>query len=311
MQVNGMTGQHSEHRLAWSLGYACALLMFVLLHSAGVRAAPLESSPHQPHGTTRNNPRQVQREARLQARLHTHGTAKLLVAFRAADEPFASLRATALQTGAERREQPAAIARLQTRLLTRRHFSRPHTVKRFAHIPYLALEADANDVAALRAHPDVVDLHEDRRCHSSLDVSAPLVGATLAWKQGSTGQGEVITILDTGVDKTHGFLAGKVISEACYSTTYEPDRTTLLCPGGTETAAQRSPLQSDTGVGVPCTLSGCYHGTHVADIAAGNGSLAAPPVPFSGVAKDARLIAIQVFSRVDSGGWLTPCRSAA
>jgi len=43
---------------------------------------------------------------------------------------------------------------------------------------------------------------------------------------------------------------------------------------------------------MPCTgATGCDHGTHVAGIAAGKSA------SFSGVAKDANLIAMQVFSR--------------
>ena len=53
----------------------------------------------------------------------------------------------------------------------------------------------------------------------------------------------------------------------------------------------------------------CDHGTHVAGIAAGkNGSFAGNT--FSGVAKDASIIAIQVFSRFDNGGFCggsSPC----
>ncbi|MDQ2695760.1 MAG: S8 family serine peptidase, partial [Pseudomonadota bacterium] len=52
--------------------------------------------------------------------------------------------------------------------------------------------------------------------------------------------------------------------------------------------------QTGAGAGAPCTLSGCNHGTHVASIAAGRGD------SFSGIARDASLIAIQVFSRLDN-----------
>ena len=87
-----------------------------------------------------------------------------------------------------------------------------------------------------------------------------------------------MAILDSGVDKNHPFLAGKVVSEACYSSN--------LCPGGaTQTTA--------VGSAAPCADI-CSHGTHVAGIAAGRG------VAFSGVAKDATIIAIQVFHRTDN-----------
>jgi len=52
--------------------------------------------------------------------------------------------------------------------------------------------------------------------------------------------------------------------------------------------------QIGPGAGVNCSMSGCDHGTHVAGIAAGRGST------FSGVAKDAGIIAIQVFLRMDN-----------
>ena len=49
--------------------------------------------------------------------------------------------------------------------------------------------------------------------------------------------------------------------------------------------------QTGAGAGRPCNASGCEHGTHVAGIAAGRGA------DFSGMAPDADIIAVQVFSR--------------
>ena len=51
-----------------------------------------------------------------------------------------------------------------------------------------------------------------------------------------------------------------------------------------------SARQRQSGSGLPCNLDKCDHGTHVAGIAAGSGT------SFAGVAKDADIIAIQVFT---------------
>jgi hypothetical protein len=91
--------------------------------------------------------------------------------------------------------------------------------------------------------------------------------------------------LDSGVDVAHPFLSGKVVSQACYSST--TTSTVTLCPDGSE--ASTAP-----GSGAPCSVvvDDCAHGTHVAGIAVGKGAT------FSGVGRDASLISIQVFSHV-------------
>ena len=47
-----------------------------------------------------------------------------------------------------------------------------------------------------------------------------------------------MAILDTGVDKTHPFLEGSVVSEACYSTNDPENDSSSLCPGGVEDSTE-------------------------------------------------------------------------
>ncbi|MCD6387899.1 MAG: S8 family serine peptidase [Desulfobulbaceae bacterium] len=118
----------------------------------------------------------------------------------------------------------------------------------------------------------------------------PLIGATDAWFSGYGGDGQVVAVLDTGIESSHSFLSGKVVHEACFSTNYASDSASTLCPNGLET-------QVGTGAGEACTVSSsCDHGTHVAGIVAGKGT---GGTTFSGVAQDADIMAIQVFSRFD------------
>ena len=146
---------------------------------------------------------------------------------------------------------------------------------------------------------------EDALHAPALPDSVPLVEASQAWSQGYDGSGTVIAILDTGVDKTHPFLAGKVVEEACYSSTVAGHATTL-CPNGQST-------QVGAGAGVNCSLSittSCFHGTHVAGIAAGNNGTYAGVGAISGVARGATIMAVQVFSRFGSTsdcGGTAPC----
>jgi subtilisin family serine protease len=206
--------------------------------------------------------------------------------------------------------QRAAIDQAQNALMSRLSNQNITHIYTYEYIPYIALEVDAAGLQALTAAPEVASVAEDIPEPPLLDISNPLIGAPTAWAAGATGAGQTVAILDTGVDKTHPFLSGKVVSEACYSTTDGLYSSTSVCPGSaSESTASGSGLNCST------SISGCDHGTHVAGIVAGNqvtayNSYQGSNKTFSGVAPGASLIAIQVFSRFDSStycGGTTPC----
>jgi subtilisin len=199
--------------------------------------------------------------------------------------------------------QQAAIAQAQDALVGRLSSLNTSVVARFVYIPYVALEVDSTALAALYGDASVTSIQEDALEPPDLAESGPLIGETNAWASGYTGAGWTVAVLDTGVDKTHPFLAGKVVSEACYSTTDAGYGTTTVCPDG--------PGQVGAGAAAYCPLSiaGCSHGTHVAGIVAGHSYSG---VTFNGVAKDANIIAIQVFSQATGTqcGSNSPCALA-
>lgn len=151
--------------------------------------------------------------------------------------------------------------------------------REFETVPFVALELSADAVEALAASGAVGQVVEDRLESVSLGTSAPLVQADRAWAAGFDGSGWTIAVLDTGVQSSHPFLAGKVVAQACFSANGS-------CPNGTRT-------QFGPGAGEPCSFasSACVHGTHMAGIAAGRGNA------FSGIARGASIISVQVFSR--------------
>ena len=167
------------------------------------------------------------------------------------------------------------------------------SVKQFQFIPFMALQVDAGALQFLAASPLVQSLVEDIAIPPSLDLSIPLINADDAWTAGYEGAGQAVAILDSGVDGAHAFLSGKVVSEACYSSTTADAIT--VCPNGLDE-------QIGPGAGINCSVSvgGCEHGTHVAGIAAGDGG------SFDGVARAADVIAVQVFSRFDDATICSP-----
>jgi subtilisin family serine protease len=164
----------------------------------------------------------------------------------------------------------------------------------FETIPFLAMNADAATLQTLLDDPRVDSVQEDVPVRPALPQSVPLIEADRAAALGFSGAGQVVAVLDSGVAKHHPMLAGKVVSEACYSTTM-PGQSKSLCPGGAA-----SSTAAGWGVNCPTSVGGCDHGTHVASIAVGDAA------NLKGVARGAKLIAVKVFSRIDSPADCSP-----
>jgi len=184
-----------------------------------------------------------------------------------------------------------------------------HVVREFhGRLPLMAIEASPDALRMLRAmRGTVLEIHEDHRRPPSLTQTVPLLGVPTVWNAGFDGTDQIVAILDTGVQANHPFFAaagGKVLAEACFSSNIPGLLTTSLCPGQAEESHA-------AGSAAPCAIDGCEHGTHVAGIAAGDGRGVAGAPP-GGVARGAKIIAIQVFSQVNDpsqcgGVFFTPC----
>ncbi|CAG1002299.1 Major intracellular serine protease [Burkholderiales bacterium] len=219
------------------------------------------------------------------------GTVRVIVELRVATVPEAKI-ASDQAVAAQRKDIAAARAAVLKRLAGTGH----RTMREYTTIPFVALEVTPDALAALAASTDVVGVVEDLLLGPTLNDTVPLIGADQAWAAGYDGSGFVVAVLDSGIESSHPFLAGKVIEEACFSANAN-------CPNGLTT-------QTGPGAGVPCTYVPvhCAHGTVVAGVAAGAGA------GFSGVAKGARLMSVQIFSQQTGSpctGWgADPCALA-
>ena len=181
------------------------------------------------------------------------------------------------------------------------------TLHNFKYVPAIAMTIDRETLRLIQDSSRVNSIVEDVPLFPTLARSIPVIGADKVWDMGYSGQGQTIAILDTGVDNGHPMFAGKIVDESCFSSNFASHSATSLCPNG-------SNQQISSGAASPCTGI-CSHGTHVAGIAAGNKVFSGPVVTYEGVAKDADLVAVQVFTKFSSKsqcdpfnrGWATPC----
>ena len=227
--------------------------------------------------------------AKINAALQRKGTARIIVRLAAPPNMPSGFALEGTMKSAESvANQRAGIAQIQGRVASKLSKSHGGAAKRFEFIPFMAMEVDPAEFNALAASGDIDLIEEDIPVPPTLIQSVPLIGGIGGAFNGYSGNGQTVAILDTGVDKTHPFLVDKVVSEACYSTTDESDESIAVCAPGSTLPGQ--------GVNCSSAITDCDHGTHIAGIVAGNGGTF-NGTAFSGVARDAKLISVQVFSQ--------------
>lgn len=134
-----------------------------------------------------------------------------------------------------------------------------------------ALKGNRSFTDAIKRMPHVISVTEDRKVKANDQYSNEVIKAPKVWSEvGATGQGVVIGIIDTGIDYNHPDLGGGIGSNK------------KVIKGYDFINDDNDPVD-DHG-----------HGTHVAGIAAANGTT-------KGVAPDAKLIAIKVLDQYGSG----------
>lgn len=222
----------------------------------------------------------------------TQGSINIMVRLSMPYQPESALSAQAVG------QQRASIQQAQQALLSALQGYNVRVQAAFQYVPYLALNLDEAALRELITSIPTGLITRDHILTPQLAQSTLQMGAFYTSLDGYRGAGQTVAIIDSGVDKNHTFLAGRVVSEACYSRSSGSYFT--LCPNGTDT-------QEGSGAAAVCSYAFCDHGTHVAGIAAGSGA------SYNGVAPSANIIAINVFNGTNSTttcaafGYSTPC----
>lgn len=280
--------------------------------------AVLASSPH-PFGS----------ESRKQAlfkQADRQGTARVIVTFD--DHPPAVLRSQSLQgrgpgdhteTAEQRRQRikdrqdellnflwPDTRGALTLQMNDASHNARVSRL--YNQLPGMAVQLTKGEMENIATLPGV-SIRENKQAKPQLNTSIKTVGANTRGTFGSlhrgySGAGQVVVIIDDGAYSKHEFLAPRVIPGACFSTNDRDDEVEYVtsCSNGKLT-------QKNIVGGSQCNTYGrCFHGTHVAGIAAGRNTdtttidPSVPVEPRNGIAQNAAILAINVSTLVKHEG---------
>jgi subtilisin family serine protease len=146
-------------------------------------------------------------------------------------------------------------------------------------VPGMAGWITARGLERLLSDPDVTHVDLDTPAAAHMAEVVPLVHEVTG--MGVTGRGVTVAVLDTGIDTDHPDFSGRIVDQACFCVSSGGN----CCPGGASEAKGPGSAEDDNG-----------HGTNVAGIIAGGGSVAP-----RGMAPDATLVAIKVLDRSGSG----------
>mgnify|MGYP006143982703 CR=1 FL=1 len=157
---------------------------------------------------------------------------------------------------------------------------------KFRNLPIVFALATPAQITSITTQPGVISVYSNKQLQYFLAESNRAIRSPEAWAAGYTGKGVGIAILDSGIDGLYNAglaYPAKTVHNVKYAVamrdlvTFDPSEP---APGG-ELFVANVP-NSETSVG---------HGTHVAGIAAGNGSNSTNGF-YKGVAPDANLIGI-------------------
>lgn len=178
-------------------------------------------------------------------------------------------------------ETRSASARLKLRTDVVQSLAKATRVEKWGESGAFEAEIDASELEALQRDPRVRAVSIDTGGEGAMLESLPLVGMDVVRAQGLDGNGTTVAILDTGIDTDHKDLADRIVAQQCFCDNGDG---TGCCPGGDKMRSGPGAAEDDHG-----------HGTHIAGIIAGEGTVAP-----KGIAPKANIIAVKVMDARNS-----------
>lgn len=153
---------------------------------------------------------------------------------------------------------PKARAQVDRVLSSLPRRSQARVLRRFERIPAVVVDADARTLAALARDARVlrVDLDTGGGMASAPDESTVLNQLHQLPELGFSGSGMKVAIIDSGIDTDHADFRSRIVGQQCFCANN-------CCPNGTATQSGAGAAEDDQG-----------HGTNVAGIIGGNGTVA-------------------------------------
>jgi len=149
---------------------------------------------------------------RLAAITSNTGDVRVIVTFPVTFVPEGMLQGQ--QVGMQHARIINARAVVKAALLGTRH----EVVREYDSIPSIAFSLSSEALRALQRSGLAARIEEDTISFPLLSSAGPIVQSTQAAAARFAGQGRIVVVLDTGVDKDHAFIGSSQVSnEACFS----------------------------------------------------------------------------------------------
>lgn len=158
-------------------------------------------------------------------------------------------------------------------------------------IPYVTLVVDEAVLARLIRDDSIASITTESTGVDILNATIPHIGASSAHAIGYNGSSYAVAVIDSGLSLAHPMFSGKVIAQACFSTSQGTVNGTTCAaglPNGSTSSGAGGLCRDNRVNGTPGTNCNEWHGTHVSGIAAGSSqtfastspSAPSPHVPF-------------------------------